>query len=208
MRVKTLETPHKSSRKRMHHQIEMAVIHYTGSLSLTGTLDWFSDVRSKVSAHFVLGRGGEVYAYEELRSKLWHAGKSEWNGRKWCNNYSVGYELVGTFDSGFTEAQMDNLLELLYRHTASTGIKAIVGHEHISTGRKVDPGPQFNWDLVRTSHRETPLLNIHGKPIEFIGAYPVIPPKPKVEIEAGANGMFFTPTSQRILRLLRIGGRG
>ena len=211
MRIISLQSPHKSNRTRTLESIEAAIIHYTGSMSLDGTLDWFSTPRKddRVSAHIVLGRAGEVYAFDTLRHTLWHAGKSEWLGKKWCNYYSIGYELVGTFKSGFTVPQMDNLLELLYGHTKITGIKYILGHEHVSAGRKIDPGPLFNWNLVRASHRETPLLNMHGKPVEYIGAYPTFPPMGTDKMGAGDNGAFafLSPMSQRMMRLIRIQGR-
>ena len=209
MRIMNVQTPHKSKKRRMRADVDMGVIHYTGSMSLSGTLDWFGDNRSKVSAHYLIGREGEVYQYEDLTAILWHAGKSVWQGRKWCNGRSIGYELVGTFESGFSEAQMDVLIELLYTNASETDMRFIVGHEHISPGRKVDPGPKFNWDLIRASHRETPFMSFSSEPIQHIGAYPISPPKQKIEIESGEDGKFsfFTPTSERILRLLRIQGR-
>lgn len=45
------------------------------------------------SAHFVLGMGGELAQVETTRTRLWHAGKSRWKGRRSLNYSSVGIEV-------------------------------------------------------------------------------------------------------------------
>ena len=113
MKIESRKTMHTKGTRKLE-EINLAVIHYTGSMSLQGTLSWLEDERSKVSAQYVIGRNGDVFAYNNLHEILWHCGKSVWKGKKWCNRRSIGYEMVGTFDSGFTDEQMSSLLELLY----------------------------------------------------------------------------------------------
>jgi hypothetical protein len=36
-------------------------MHYTTSRNVEGTIAWFQDPRAQVSAHFIIGRDGEIY---------------------------------------------------------------------------------------------------------------------------------------------------
>tara|TARA_Y100000310_G_scaffold273360_1_gene288787 strand:- start:973 stop:1584 length:612 start_codon:yes stop_codon:yes gene_type:complete len=176
MNLEKRTTIHKKGIRKLE-DVTLAVVHYTGSLSLDGTLSWFGDKRSKVSAQYVIGREGEVIQYDNLLPVMWHCGRSEWDGVKWCNRRAVGYELVATFDSGFTRVQIDSLIELLYKDVEATAIKAIVGHEHISPIRKVDPGPEFDWKRLRDTHKENPFRNYLHEPVNHIGAHPIYAPR-------------------------------
>ena len=139
-----LDTPNKKGRRRLD-QITLGVIHYTGSSSLEGTLAWFQSPEAKVSAHYVIAADGAVVQFGDLEDVLWHAGRSEWLDRKWCNKYSIGYEVVCGPKGRFTPSQITSLHYLLRMNIQSTGMTAVVGHEHISPGRKIDPGNCVNW---------------------------------------------------------------
>ena len=140
-----MDTPHKRGTRRLD-QITLGVIHYTGSSNVDGTLSWFQHPDAKVSAHYVIDQDGAIVQFGEREDVLWHAGKSEWKGRKWCNKYSLGYEVVCGPKGQFTPAQYSALLNLLRKDIRDTSMTAVVGHEHISPGRKVDPGKCVNWD--------------------------------------------------------------
>jgi hypothetical protein len=130
--------------------VDMVVIHYTGSMSLGGTLSWFDSPESKVSAHVVIGREGQLHRYNTFSDSLWHAGRSEWMGRKWCNRRSIGIELVGNYESNFTAEQYDTLQREINAMIGTVPtIRYIVGHDQIAQGRKRDPGPGFVWAEVR-----------------------------------------------------------
>lgn len=73
---------------------EWIVLHFTGGDSVSSSLNWFLNPASKVSAHFIVGSGGEVVQCVSLRDVAWHAGVSEWGGRKGLNRYSIGIEMV------------------------------------------------------------------------------------------------------------------
>jgi len=135
-------------------EISAIVIHYTGSMSLAGTLAWFEDKSSQVSAHYVIGREGRLIRMVHEEDVAWHAGSSSLAGRTNVNNFSIGIELVGTQDSRFTCEQMAKLYELLEdlvrRYRISS--KRVVGHADVSPGRKIDPDGlhgQFNWVKTR-----------------------------------------------------------
>jgi len=75
-------------------EISLIVLHYTASGSLDATVRWFQDPEAKASAHYVIGRDGTIVRMVPEEKKAYHAGESEWNGRKDANQFSIGIELV------------------------------------------------------------------------------------------------------------------
>jgi AmpD protein len=81
--------------------------------------------------------------------RAWHAGTSSHQGRDNCNDFSIGIELEGLEGDLFEQAQYDALIALVPAIAQRYALTAIVGHEHIAPGRKTDPGPGMDWDLLR-----------------------------------------------------------
>ena len=134
----------------------------TGPISdlFLGCLDadahpYFKEVATlKVSAHFVIGREGDLTQFVPVTRRAWHAGESWFDGRNRVNDFSVGIELVGSDDTRFTDAQYDllvNLTRALQKAWPAITSDRIVGHSEIAPGRKTDPGPHFDWDRYRSS---------------------------------------------------------
>lgn len=117
----------------------------------TNTLDWdahpyFQTIRGlEVSAHFVIDRQGQVTQYVGVFDRAWHAGASCWRGRGNCNDDSVGIELEGLEGGTFEPAQYTALAALCQAIAQVCPIAHVAGHEHIAPGRKLDPGPGFEW---------------------------------------------------------------
>jgi N-acetyl-anhydromuramyl-L-alanine amidase AmpD len=145
----------------------MAVTHvtiHTAEGSYAGTISWFQNCSAQVSAHYVVGREGQVLQMVHDQDVAWHAGRSamrpelpDGDPKKEpnVNAFSIGIELVGTHDSGFTDKQLATLYSLLevlvtrYRITP----ERVVGHCQIAPGRKTDPdgyNHQFNWAKARS----------------------------------------------------------
>ena len=118
--------------------------------------------RMYASAHFMIARDGTVLNLVPLPHKAWHAGKSEWQGKKYCNNWMVGIEMVATHDSGYTDAQYEALIELTEELIEKYDISwdNITGHENVAPGRKKDPGPNFDWDRYRAMVREESITDM------------------------------------------------
>lgn len=114
-------------------------------------LDWdahpyFQQIRGlQVSSHFVLRRDGELLQFVACGQRAWHAGKSAWQGREGCNDFSVGIELEGLEGERFEDAQYDALQALLRALAQRYPLRGVAGHEHVAPGRKLDPGPGFDW---------------------------------------------------------------
>lgn len=121
----------------------------------TNRLDWdahpyYQRIRGlEVSAHFFIRRGGEVVQFVSCDERAWHAGASSWRGRDNCNDFSVGIELEGLEGEPFEPPQYDALALLLRALAARYPIASVAGHEHVAPGRKIDPGPGFQWDTLR-----------------------------------------------------------
>ncbi len=107
----------------------------------------------RVSAHCLVERDGTVTQFVSFADRAWHAGESEWRGRKRCNDFSVGIELEGCDDEAYTDAQYESLAKLARALRATyPGISAdaLAGHSDIAPGRKTDPGPFFDWPRLRS----------------------------------------------------------
>lgn len=127
---------------------------FTGKLNCE--LDpYFKQIEGvRVSSHLYIKRDGSVIQFVPLNHRAWHAGLSEFNGRNKCNDFSIGIEMQGTDVMPYTDAQYEALV------TVTKQIKAlyplisnshIVGHEHISPGRKTDPGQSFDWTRYKNA---------------------------------------------------------
>ena len=97
----------------------------------------------RVSAHFFIRRDGECVQFVSCDERAWHAGASQWRGRADCNDYSIGIELEGLEGDGFEAPQYERLAELLRSLAGERGRLDVAGHQHVSAGRKNDPGSGF-----------------------------------------------------------------
>ncbi len=108
----------------------------------------------QVSAHFLIGRDGELVQFVSCDDRAWHAGVSRWRGRTGCNDYSIGVELEGLEGFEFEPVQYRTLARLLRALCKRYPVQEAVGHEHVAPGRKGDPGPGFDWQLLRVQLRQ------------------------------------------------------
>lgn len=73
----------------------LVVVHDTaGRLEPGSAVAWLASRRSRVSAHLVVERDGSVTQLVDLDRAAWHAGASSWQGRRNCNGFSIGIEVV------------------------------------------------------------------------------------------------------------------
>jgi len=109
-------------------------------------------VASRVSAHALVLRTGEIVQYVPFARRAWHAGPSQYRGRSSCNDFSVGIELEGTDDQPYADVQYERLaalIEALLAAYPALNRDRIAGHSEIAPGRKTDPGPAFDWARLR-----------------------------------------------------------
>ena len=110
---------------------------------------YFAEIsKLKVSSHLFIRRNGEVRQYVSFDNRAWHAGKSCFQGREACNDFSIGIELEGCDDELYTDVQYQTLVELttiLQQRYPAILAERIVGHSDIAPERKTDPGQAFDW---------------------------------------------------------------
>lgn len=106
----------------------------------------------RVSAHVLIRRDGSVIQFVPFDKRAWHAGESSFEGRAYCNDYSIGIELEGTDEVSYDPAQyrvLTRLTRLLMQLYPAITPQRIVGHSDVAPGRKTDPGPLFDWSRFR-----------------------------------------------------------
>jgi AmpD protein len=127
--------------------------------------EYFAQVHSlRVSAHAMIRRSGEVVQYVDVRRRAWHAGRSQWQGRENCNDFSIGIELEGTDAQAYESAQyvvLARLIAALCRVFPGITPDRVVGHSDVAPGRKTDPGIAFDWPMLRTLLRFE--LEVHAR---------------------------------------------
>ncbi len=107
---------------------------------------FFESIRDvRVSAHFLVGRDGELVQFVACTQRAWHAGQSDYCGRERCNDFSIGIEIEGTDDEPFTPAQYETVSAVVGALRITYPIRGVAGHSDIAPGRKTDPGPHFDW---------------------------------------------------------------
>jgi AmpD protein len=139
------------------HSISLPPGHYGGDAVerfFTNRLDasahpYFEEIAAlRVSAHFFIRRDGAALQFVSCDARAWHAGASSWRGRDNCNDWSIGIELEGLEGERFENAQYRALDRLLKALAGRWPLREVVGHEHVSPGRKADPGQRFAWPRV------------------------------------------------------------
>jgi AmpD protein len=105
-----------------------------------------------VSAHVLIKRDGQCVQYVPFDKRAWHAGKSSYQGRERCNDFSIGIELEGTESEAYTDAQyarLNAVIDTLLNTYPTLSRQRITGHSDIAPDRKTDPGASFDWQKIR-----------------------------------------------------------
>lgn len=105
--------------------------------------------RYGVGAHYLIGRRGDIYRLVRESDIAYHAGESKMpDGRKNVNDFSIGIELVGTEESGFSDKQYAAVNALIADIETRHKIRDVVGHGDVAPTRKTDPW-KFDWKKLK-----------------------------------------------------------
>ena len=129
------------------HPIQYVIIHVTQG-SYSGSISWFQNPSSNVSAHYIL-RSTDGHLTQMVREKdyAWHAGNSTYNQR------SIGIEHEGFVSNPawFTTAMYRASADLSRYATRKYNIERtrsrIIGHVEVPGATHTDPGTNWNWNL-------------------------------------------------------------
>ena len=147
-------SPNFDPKKRKTNQIKFLIFHYTGMKTEKAAIDRLTDIKSRVSAHYLIKQNGEIITLVPDLYTAWHAGKSVWKNYRSLNKESIGIEIVNPGHDinykKFSKIQLAALVRLSkflikkYR----INLKNILGHSDIAPERKKDPGEKFPWKLL------------------------------------------------------------
>ena len=122
---------------RKSYRPEAVVIHIMDG-TLGGTDSWFANTTSQVSAHYGIGKNGEVHQYVQENDSAWHAGRVDapvWKLIKLNVNpnlYTIGIEHEGKPDDVWTDAMKQSsatlIREICQRWQIPIDRNHIVGH--------------------------------------------------------------------------------
>jgi N-acetylmuramoyl-L-alanine amidase len=135
--------------------IDTLIIHDTESPGVKKArtiANHFCNPRSQASAHYIIGKAGEVLQCVADEKRAWHAGPSKYDGREHVNDFSIGIELVNaqTGKDPFTNAQYQSLIaltvDLVSRHHIP--LNRITGHRNVTyyPQYRRDPANNFDWN--------------------------------------------------------------
>ena len=126
------------------------IIHPTAQDSLAQTVRTFTLAHTKVSAHYVIGRKGEVLQMLNDYLRGWHAGSGRWGNITDLNSISLGIELDNNGSEPFPEVQINALMNLLDTLKTNYNIPSanFIGHADIAPTRKNDPSVLFPWETL------------------------------------------------------------
>lgn len=147
-KIKYLPSPNKNERPS-GSKPSLIVVHGTAGTT-AGDRSWIQAPRSQVSYHIHVGKNGTLVRFVLDEDRAWHAGESEWRGMPNCNDYSLGIGLAGKSHTGYTEGQYSSAGWAIARWMKTWDIpkSRIVGHYHVSPGRKTDPWYCMEWGLL------------------------------------------------------------
>jgi len=152
---------------RKGYKPEAVVIHIMDG-TLVGTDSWFANTTSQVSAHYGIGKNGEVHQYVQESDAAWHAGRVDapvWKLIKPNINpnlYTIGIEHEGKPDDVWTDAMKQSsatlIREICQRWQIPIDRDHVVGHFEIFSKKPNCPATNKSIldELVALAGQQTP----------------------------------------------------
>lgn len=144
----------------------IAIVNHIMAGTLVGTDAWFNDPdNGGVSAHFGVGKNGEIHQYVDINDVARHTGNV--NKPSWTrliagvnpNYYTIGIEHEGHSGEIMPDAQYQATLALqrwlIETFDIEPGEETIIGHSMINSVVKGNcPGPTFPWEALLADLRQ------------------------------------------------------
>lgn len=134
---------------------EYLVLHHTNGWSKDadnpndGDDGWILNPSSGVSYHCIIAWNGDRVILVEDNDVAFHAGKSRWAGKEWCNSFTIGLAVGGDTNTGemrpggqktLTQVELASVVEYVVPRMRKYGwgLDNIITHEMIAPDRKTD----------------------------------------------------------------------
>lgn len=123
------------------------ILHHTSQNSVAQTIRTFQLEHTKVSAHYIVGKDGQIIQMLNDFDRSWHAGRSKWGALTDLNSVSIGVELDNNGNEPYADTQINSLLILLDTLKTKYQIPQLnfLAHGDVAPGRKNDPNSFFPW---------------------------------------------------------------
>lgn len=147
--MRDLLLPHYNERRKDY--IDTLVIHAAAQETIRDLVDVLA--KRELSAHYVIGKDGDIVRLVPDEFRAWHAGAGSWrNETQDINSNSIGIELCnGLFgEEAYTEKQIAALTELCLHLIDKHNFQPtnIIGHSDMAPSRKIDPGTCLPWQQL------------------------------------------------------------
>lgn len=149
-----LQTPNYTKYQVIHPR---GVVFHHSSGWYAGDVSWCMNPVSKVSYHCVIAQDGQRTVLAKGNQRAWHAGNSQFKGRRDCNSFMLGCSFTGDTVTGekrdsrmLTPEELESALEWLilrYLHHKMT-FDWLTDHRTVSPGRKNDLAPDVLQQLL------------------------------------------------------------
>jgi N-acetyl-anhydromuramyl-L-alanine amidase AmpD len=120
------------------------ILHHTAG-SFVGSVNWCLNSKSQVSYHCIVDVNGERTVLAQDTQRAWHAGVSEFKGRKDCNSFCLGVAVSGNTNARLlTQDEINSVAEWCVEKMRKFNIQIenVTTHREVSPGRKNDVDPR------------------------------------------------------------------
>jgi N-acetyl-anhydromuramyl-L-alanine amidase AmpD len=126
------------------NSVQYVIVHVVQG-SYSGCISWFKNPSAKVSAHYVVSKGGSITQMVHESDTAWHAGNWSYNQR------SIGIEHEGyvsdpSFPDAMYRSSADLVKAICNRHGIPKDRQHVIGHVEVPGATHTDPGPNWDWD--------------------------------------------------------------
>ena len=147
-------SPNFETKKRKSNQIKFIIFHYTGMKKESEAIKRLTNIKSKVSSHYLIKNNGQIVIMVPDLYEAWHAGISSWKNFRSLNKNSIGIEISNPGHKSnyknFSIKQIKSLKKLskILIEKYKIDQNNILGHSDIAPDRKKDPGEKFPWKYL------------------------------------------------------------
>ncbi len=125
--------------------INLIVVHALNGEARAG-VDWFQSPLATTSAHYIVGRAGNVYQCVRHEDIAWHAGNWPYNVRSIGIEHAAYHDRPRTWTDELYRSSARLAAYCCKRHRIPVDREHIIRHSRVPDGKEWCPGPAFDMD--------------------------------------------------------------